>query len=64
MFKLPSCGNTQAYWLVIFVLLHEHSKANGSGRVELTIVSATTVKQALWSSGDKREKFLSHQALT
>ncbi|TNN72855.1 hypothetical protein EYF80_016966 [Liparis tanakae] len=34
------------------------------GREELTMVSATAVRQAAWSSGDKREKFLSHQVFT
>lgn len=38
--------------------------ANDSGKEELTIVSVTAARQALWSSGGNREKFLSHQVFT
>lgn len=31
---------------------------------DLTMFSHTAMRQALWSSGDKREKFLSHQVFT
>ncbi len=50
--------------LMIFVQLHEYSTADDTRREELTMVSVTAVRQALWSSGDKREKFLSHQVFT
>lgn len=45
--------------LMIIVQLWERSAAE-----ELTIVSVTAVRQALCSSGDKREKFLSHHVFT
>lgn len=49
---------------MIFVQLDEYITADDAAREKLTMFSVTAIRQALWSSGDKREKFLSHQAFT
>lgn len=64
MFDFPSCGKTLENGLMIFVQLDEYITADGAAREKLTMLSVTAIRQALWSSGDKREKFLSHQAFT
>lgn len=46
------------------VQLDECSRADECAKEELTMLSVTAIRHALWSSGDKREKFLSHQVFT